>query len=181
MNPKQLCYILCSLLVIAVGGSGFGYYVASQYLTTGIVKLSEQLAQSQEADENLNQLANLQKQYKQLEPSLTLVNEALPAEKNQSKVALQLQNIAASSGMRIDNIDFPASNQPGPISQTTKVGDILALEVTFQLEGTYDQLQDFLQRQERLDRYSSMTSLSITPTEADRLSFGIILNVFVKP
>ncbi|HEX7259494.1 MAG TPA: type 4a pilus biogenesis protein PilO [Candidatus Saccharimonadia bacterium] len=181
MNPKRLFYVLCGLLLAAIGGGGFAYYASSQHFNAGVAKLSQRLSESQAADTNLTKLADLQKQYKQLGPYLPLINESLPAEKNQSKVALQLQNIATASGMRIDNIDFPASSQPGPISQTVPIGDVLALQVTFQLVGNYDQLQDFLRRQERLDRYSSMTSLNIGPAEAGRLSFSIILNVFVKP
>ncbi len=83
--------------------------------------------------------------------------------------------------MQLDNLDFPASTQPSAISQTIKAGDVLAMEVRFQLAGTYDQLQDFLRRQEKLDRYSSMTSLGINTAERERLSFSMILNVYVKP
>ncbi len=182
MSPQRLFYVLCGLLLLLIGGGGFGYYVTSQYLASGVTSFSQSLAQNETADNNLRRLAKLQKEYKQLEPFLPLINEALPPEKNQSKVALQLQNIATASDMRIDNIDFPASGQPGPLSQTTPVGDALALQVTFQLQGTYEQLQNFLRRQEKLDRYSSMNSLSISPAESSRLlGFSIVLNVFIKP
>jgi Tfp pilus assembly protein PilO len=181
VTPQRLFYGLSIILLATLCAGGFGYYVASQHLSEGLTQLSQHLSEDQAIEADLNKLKNLQKQYNQLGPFLPLIDEALPIQKNQSKVALQLQNIATASGMRIDNIDFPASSQPGPISQTTKVGDVLALQVNFQLAGTYDQLQDFLRRQENLDRYSSMTSLGINPTEDNRLSFAIILNVFVKP
>ncbi len=181
MSPQRLCYILCGLLGLLILGGGLGYYWSSQRLSEGMVELSQNLASSQIADETLSQLAGLRHQYKLLEPSLPLINNALPAEKNQSKIALQLRNIAAASGMQLDNLDFPASTQPSAISQTTKAGDVLAMEVHFQLSGSYDQLQEFLRRQEHLDRYSSMTSLGISTGEKDQLIFAIALNVFVKP
>ncbi|HSX41467.1 MAG TPA: type 4a pilus biogenesis protein PilO [Candidatus Saccharimonadales bacterium] len=180
MTPQKYFYILAGILAVVLLGGGAGYYYATSNLTEGTITLSQRQADKDLADEKLSKFQDLDKQYHKLAPVIAQLDEALPKDKRQSELSLQLQNIASASGMRIDSITFPTSNTPGPTSQTTKVGDILALPVTFQLHGTYGQLQAFLQRQERLNRYTSMTALDISGG-GSALNFAIQLNAFLKP
>lgn len=180
MNPQKFFHVLAGILAVIVLGGGTGYYFASSMLNDNTVTLSQRLADKDLADEKLSKYQDLRKQYNKLAPVLDQLDQALPTDKRQSELSLQLQNIASASGMRIDSITFATSTTPGPTSQTTKVGDVLALPVTFQLHGTYNQLQSFLQKQERLNRYTSMTALDISGG-GSALNFGIQLNAFLKP
>lgn len=180
MKPKQFFYVLSGLLAFAVVAGAAAYYFASRSLQEKTMTLSQRQADQSLADEKLSRYQDLEKQYRRLSPVLNQIDQALPRDKRQSELSLQLQIIANASGMRIDSITFPASNTPGPTSQTTKVGDVLAMPVSFQLRGTYNQLQAFLERQERLNRYTSMNSLDISGTDPN-LTFSMQLNAFLKP
>jgi Tfp pilus assembly protein PilO len=181
MTAKRFFYILCGALAVIILASGAGYYYASRYLQEGTKELSQRLADEQLADERISSLTDLQKQYERLQPLIPTINNALPTEKNQTQIALQLRNIANHSGMTLDDLTFAASAAPGPVSQTVKVGDVLAIPVTFKLSGSYDQLQQFLSMQEQLNRYSSVTSLNINSKSNRQIDFDVALNVFMKP
>jgi Tfp pilus assembly protein PilO len=180
MSAKRFFMILLGVLAVILIAGGAGYYFASRSLHEGTSQLSQRLADEQLADEQLANLEDLKKQYERLQPLIPVINNALPDQKNQSRIAVQLHNIADQSGMRLDTLSFPASTTPGPLSQTVKEGDVLAIPVTFQLTGSYEQLQHFLTSQENLDRYTSITSLNINQTPKG-LTFDINLSVFMKP
>ena len=181
MSPQRYFTILCGILgVLVVAGAG-GYYLASRSLTSGTAELSQRLGDEQLANQKLDDLGDLQKQYQRLQPLIPVIDNALPTEKDQSTIAVQLHNIAQSSGMDLESLTFAPTVLPGPISQTVPVGSVLAVPITFQLTGNYGQLQQFLQSQELLNRYTSMTSLTINADNPNELVFDIGLNAFVKP
>lgn len=182
MKSKRIFYVLCATLILFVVGGGATYYFASTTLSAGTQELSQRLADEQLANQKLDDLADLDKQYKRLEVVMPRIYDALPDQKLQSKIGVQLRNISAQSGMSLDSLTFPASTAPGPVSQTVKVGDVLAIPVTFQLTGTYEQLRQFLSLQESLDRYTNVTSLNISSgPNSKTLTFDVSLNVFMKP
>lgn len=181
MTPKRYFFLLCGALGLLVIGGGIGYYLLSQSPASGTAELSKRLGDQQLADQKLADLQDLQKQYRSLQPLVPTINNALPNQKNQSTLALQLRELAQNNGMNLDSLTFAPSTQPGPASQTVPAGSVLAIPVTFQLSGTYAQLQQFLQGQEHLSRYTSMTSLAISTSGNGGLTFAVSLNAFVKP
>ncbi len=180
MSTKRFFYILCGIMAALILIGGVAYYFANKNLASGTVELSRHLADEQLADQKISDLQDLDAQYQRLKPLLPVINEALPNQKNQSQIAIQLRNIASQSGMTLDSLTFTSSTAPGPISQTVKVGDVLAVPISFQLGGSYDQLQAFLNLQEHLNRYTNMTSLTISGAN-NQLKFDVSLNAFVKP
>ncbi len=181
MTPKRFFYVLCGLLVIILVGGGEAYYQADRALRAGTATLSQQLASSELADTQLSNFQDLREQYQQLQPQIPAIYAALPTTKDQSTIALQLHNVAASCGMDLGSLAFNASTVPGRTSQTVADGTVLAIPITFQLTGTYSQLQQFLQKQELLNRYTSVTSLAISVGAGNSLSFNVTLNAFLKP
>ncbi len=184
MKPKQLYYGLIGLIVVLAIGLGYGYYQAVGKVKAQTKALSKLMADDSLNQEHLDQLSDLKHKLKDLEPVLAKLDIALPATENQSQVILQIEQLAAQAGMNLPNASFQALNGlPTATSQTVKAGPALALPISFQLNGTYEQLQTFLQSVEHLGRYSSVSSLSITQsaTNAKALSFSITLNVYVKP
>jgi Tfp pilus assembly protein PilO len=180
MTSKRFFFVLCGALLLLIIAAGGAYYLASRNLQAGTSELSQRLADEQLADQRISDLQDLDKQYTRIQPSLPIIYAALPDQKNQSQIAIDLRNIAAQSGMSLDSVSFAASTAPGPVSQTVKVGDVLAIPISFQLGGSYDQLQTFLNLQEHLNRYTNMTSLTITGSN-NALKFDVTLNAFVKP
>ncbi len=181
MNAKKFNMVLIGALLLVIVAGGAAYYFTSQNLKAGTASLSRSLADQKLADQQLDAMMDLKLQYQRLQPLVPLIDNALPKEKNQSQIAVQLRNIALASGMNLDSLSFTSSSAPGPVSQTIPVGDVLAIPVTFHLTGTYNQLQQFLVKQEHLPRYTSMTSLGITSATGGKLNFDVTLNVFLKP
>ena len=182
MKPKQLFYALIGMCLVLVAGLGFGYNYEVGRIKTETKQLGHKQADATVAAEELDQLSSLKQQFQQLQPVLAKLNVALPSQKNQSVVVLQIQQLAANSGMQLPSASFQASNGlPTATSQTVRAGNVLALPISFQLSGTYAQLQKFLQQLEQLGRYNGVSSLSITRGAGTNLSFSITLNVYVKP
>ena len=180
MTPKRFFFVLSGLLAVIIIAGGVAYYYAGVSLTAGTATLSQRLADEQLTTQQLADLSQLQGQYNHLLPLLPIINEALPTQKNQSDVANQLHAIAANCNMALNSLSFSPSTIPGPTSQTVAAGGVLAIPITFQLHGTYSQLQQFLQQQESLSRYTSVTSLSIAGN-GNNLSFSVALNAYMKP
>jgi Tfp pilus assembly protein PilO len=181
VKPKRFFYVLCALLAVLVLAGGAGYYYASQSLNAGTSILSQRLGDEQVADDSISALEDLHKRHQQLTPLIPAIDAALPAQKDESTIALQLHNLAAANSMQLNSLTFAASTVPSAVSQTVAAGGALAVPISFQLSGTYQQLQGFLQGQERLSRYTSVTSLGISSTGSSNLAFSISLNAFLKP
>ncbi len=184
MTPKKFYYVGLGILAVLLIGGGVGYYYGTVGVHQKIQQLSQKIAIDTVADERLSQLIALRKQYQRFLPLIPQIESALPPAKKQSEVALQLQQLAAQAGMTLPAVNFAAGDGlPTSTSQTISSGGILALPVTFQLTGTYDQLQRFLVSLEQSGRYMSVMSLEIgrADAKAKTLSFSINLNVYVKP
>jgi Tfp pilus assembly protein PilO len=180
VTPKRFFFVLCGILCLLIVAGGIAYYYASASLASRTRTLSQRLADENLADQHISDLSDLKDQYNRLLPLVPVIYAALPNQKDQSAIALQLHDIAAASGMNLNSLTFNASTIPGPTSQTIPSGSVLAIPITFQLQGSYNQLQEFLQKQESLNRYTSVTSLGISGS-GNSLSFAITLNAFVKP
>ena len=181
MRPKRFFYLLCGICTVLVTGLGVGYYFEVQHIKTETVALAKKSADATIAGEQLDQLSDLNKQFKQLQSVLTKLDIALPSDKNQSVLVLQIEQLASNAGMTLPSASFQSSSGlPTATSQTVKSGDVLALPISFQLSGTYAQLQSFLTQLQQLGRYSSVSSLAINRNGSNSLSFSINLNVYVK-
>ena len=182
MKPKILYYVLTGALVVGGAAGIFGYYLASTELAERSKAVKAELTSSALSDEQIDPLNTRRIQFKELSPLRAKLERALPREKKQSEVALQIQQLAAGSGMTVSNLSFLNSNGvPSSTSQAVKVKDYFAMPITFQLSGSYPQLQSFLQRLEVLERYTSVTSLAIDAGNTRSLTFTVNLNTFFKP
>lgn len=182
MKTKQFFFALIGVLVVLTAGLGYGYDVEVGRIKTETAALAKKSADATIASEKLDQMSDLKAQFAQLKPVLSTLSVALPTDKNQSVVILQIQQIAAIAGMKLPSASFQASNGlPSATSQTVKNGSVLALPISFQLSGTYAQLQSFLQQLQHLGRYNTVTSLAITRGTTSALSFSMTLSVYIKP
>lgn len=187
MKPQRFFMILMAVLVVLVIGGGAGCAWAGQHLRSRADELRHSLAATAVASEQVDQLASLQKQFQALQPKFAKLDAALPKTKNQSQLILQLQQLAGESGMSIPSASFTGSTAtvsalPSQTSQTIKVGALSALPLSFQLSGTYDQMQSFLTKLEQLDRFTNVTALTITKSETkNTLTFNVTLYAYVKP
>ena len=143
MTPKKFFFTLMGIIVLLIAASGYGYYYAITRINASKAELAMTLTDQEAAQQQLDDMAKLRLQYnRDILPILPRIIDALPRTKNQTEILAQLQSIAAESGLSLTNVSLPsATGLPGDTSQTVKSGTVLALPISFQLQGTYAQLQ----------------------------------------
>ncbi len=184
MKPKQFFLALLGIFAVTLLLGGAGYYFALNMLKAKSAALAAGLAQQVEADTQIENLSRLKRQYdRDIVPILPLLDEALPREKKQTEILVQLQTVAAEVGLQITSVNMPSpAGLPTSVSQTIKAGNVLALPISFQLSGTYDQLQRFTARIENLNRFTNITNLGISrPDKSKPIIYAIALNAYIKP
>jgi Tfp pilus assembly protein PilO len=184
MNPKRFFYVLIGTLGLVIAAGGGGYYLALGLLTKQSSTLASKLATTETASSQIDKLTSLQYQYnRDIKPILGLIEAALPRDKKQTEILAQLQNIAGQNQLYITSVSMPSPvGVPGATSQTVKAGQVLALPISFQLSGTYKQLQTFLAKVESLNRFTNVTNLAISrPDKNKPIVYSISLNAYIKP
>lgn len=184
MKPKQFFMVLLGIFGGLVLLGGGGYYFGLTQLQNRSTTLATQLAAQQSADESIENLSRLKRQYdRDIVPILPLLDDALPRDKKQTEILAQLQAIAGEVGLSIQSVSMPSpGGLPTGVSQTVKAGTVLALPISFQLSGSYDQLQRFTARIESLNRFTNITNLAISrPDKSKPIVYSISLNAYIKP
>ncbi len=184
MKPKQFFFVLLGVMVVLLVAGGGAYYMALQQLHTRSQTLASDLAGQTSAGAQVSSLTHLESEYKtEIVPILPLMNDALPSQKNQTEILAQLQTIANEVGLSITSVSMPSPvGLPTSVSQTVKAGQVLALPISFQLSGTYQQLQTFTADVENLNRFTSITNLAISHVDKTKpIVYSISLNAYINP
>ena len=184
MTAKKFFYVLIGLVAALLLAGGYGYYYAITRITASKATLAQTLGTKQQADDELSDLAKLKIQYQRdIVPIQARIDDALPRTKNQTEILAQLQTIAASTGLVLSNVTLPSAvGLPGNTSQTVPAGKVLALPITFQLQGSYPQLQAFLSRVENVNRFTNVTSLAVSHSDkSNDVTYSMTVNVYIKP
>lgn len=184
MKPKQFFYVILGSIAVTLLLAGGGYYLALRHLQAQSAALGGRLVDQSQAEEDIDKLTRLKRQYdREIVPILPLMEAALPRDKKQTEILAQLQTIAGQAGLQITSVSMPSPlGLPTGVSQTIKAGSVLALPISFQLSGSYAQLQTFTARVERLNRYTNITNLAITrPDKSKPIVYSVSLNAYIKP
>ncbi|GEM_PF-863612 len=184
MKPKQFFLVLLGVFTATVLLAGGGYYLGMKQLSADSAVLSTGLASQVAADNQIENLSRLKRLYdREITPILPLLDEALPRDKKQTEVLAQLQSIASQVGLQITSLSMPSPvGLPTSVSQTIKSGTVLAMPISFQLSGNYDQLQQFTAKVESLNRFTNVTNLAISrPDKTKPIVYSIALNAYIKP
>jgi Tfp pilus assembly protein PilO len=184
MKPKQFFLVLLGIFAATILLAGGGYYLGMNKLKADSAKLATGLASQVEADAQIENLSRLKRQYdRDITPIMPLLDEALPRDKKQTEILAQLQSIASQVGLRITSVSMPSPiGLPTSVSQTVKSGTVLALPISFQLSGSYDQLQQFTAKVESLNRFTNVTNLAISrPDKSKPIVYSVALNAYIKP
>lgn len=182
MTPKKYFFTLLGTIVLLIAAGGYGYYYAVTRINVSKAALAVTLTDQETAQQQLDNMAKLKTQYsRDILPILPRINDALPRTKNQTEILAQLQSISSASGLSLTNVSLPSAvGLPGDTSQTVQAGSVLALPISFQLHGTYGQLQAFLTRVENLSRFTNVTSLAISHAE-NTVTYSMTVNAYIKP
>jgi Tfp pilus assembly protein PilO len=184
MNPKKFFFIILGVIGALVLTGAAGYYFALTHIHATATRLSGQLGDQAAAQEQLDATARLKSQYaRDIAPIRTMIDEALPRTKNQTEILSQLQRVASDVGLQISSVSFPSpTGLPTSTSQTVKAGEVLALPINFELQGSFTQLQTFLARVETLSRFTNVTTLSVSRADKTKpITYSMTVNAYVKP
>jgi Tfp pilus assembly protein PilO len=183
MTPKKYFFALLGIMVILIAAGGYGYYMAVLEINVSKAAYAKTLSDQAAAQQQLDDTATLKNQYKRdILPIVSSINDALPRTKNQTEILSQLQTIASASGLSLTNVTLPSAvGLPGNTSQTIQSGNVLALPLSFQLQGTYAQLQAFLTKVENLNRFTNVTSLAISHDDKNNVTYSMTVNAYIKP
>ena len=184
MKPKQFFFAMLGATVLWTALLGVAYYLGTQDVQARRSKLATELSDAAAADDKITQLQQLKHDYDKIQPLLPSLDDALPKTKNQSQLTLQIQQLASAAGLSLPGVAFQGNSPlPSANSQTVKAGDVLTMPVTFQLTGSYEQLQSFLQGLEHMSRLVSVTSLGISRVEGKpkTLVYSFTINAYLKP
>ena len=202
--------VIALLIVSAVVFIAVAFVGLSQ-LSSNSRQLVNLKVQSRTADNQLSSLAAVKKQVQKYAYFNQVAKTVIPNDKDQAQAVLDIFQMAANSGIALQNIDFPASSlgikptvpasgsQPSGntnvLSQAKPVEGIpglysLQLVITPQTGNgvpsnqisTYPKFLDFLNRIEHDRRTAQITEVSIQPQSASStLGFTLTLNIFIKP
>lgn len=209
MNAKKLYYALISLTVMIIIATAGVLYVADSFLKKNSEKLTEYKKEEKQVqlDERVYLKAtNDLKKFNQL-GLREVVNEALPKEKDQARAIKEIFQMAESSNINIDKIQFADStlgekpknatpsttsggnNQPASSSITQAkpiagISGVQGIEMSVGISSINDKIPidynrfiDFVNKITNSRRTMQITKLSIQP---GLKKAEITINIFVK-
>lgn len=184
MTPRKFYFIMLGLLggalVLGIAGCVYGYFLVKD--ASG--KLSDAMIAQNAADQEIANLNTTNANYRlKILPILDQIERAVPKTKGQTAILIQLQDTAAAAGLSLSSVSFTPvqGNLPSNTTQTIQSGSLLALPISFRIEGTFRQLQNFLVRIENLNRVTTVTSLSVTKSGSKTITYDMIINTYIMP
>lgn len=193
MTAKRVHMLLWATFgVLLIGLLGTTYGVSKM-----LQSKSNQLATSRaQATQLINQQTGLAKSKRDIAryADLEKITKAIvPQDKDQAQAVREITNIASANDIALTTISFPSStlgSTKPSLSQLTPVANIPGvynLQITIGNNAnntvTFNQLDAFLRGLENNRRTAAVSSLSIQPqpSSANRLTFTLIINTYIKP
>lgn len=178
-NKKQTvayAYVVLTLFTL----SFFGLFALRPAFSI-IANLQKQLADDQKVYEALKQkLANLQKldtQYQDIEPSLDLVYQAIPAAADAPSLIRQVEKLAESNGVALTTVDTGAIDEY-PLSDGNK---LYSFTFTVDAEGTEANIAAFLNSLINFNRVISLERVVTTKTEKGAVKANVNGKAYFAP
>ena len=166
MNFNNYLIIVILVCVLAVGATVF----AGRIMVTNLLLNQKIITAKTNADDQLSQnieaVAKLKEQYKNLGATADFLNHALPTTADYPGLVSTMANIAAISGLRLKDI--------GPAVAVATLDGASVLDgpesygITLSVDGSYATIQAFLKNLElsaRPFRVASMTITGSTPSQ----------------
>ncbi len=195
LEPKNFTFVLIASLILLTIGGGIGFYFATKFMLTQKEALRQKKTDLYLSEQRIQQLTELKGKYSKATAKLDDITTALPSNKDQAEVIVQLKGEAEKIGFELTSVQFTdsgssisknkKSTDPN-LTQTTKSGNVYVLPVSLKMRGTFSQLTTYLTTIEHLSRYNSVVSINIVKTgdEGDNSNVRdvtILLNTYIKP
>jgi Tfp pilus assembly protein PilO len=194
MNKGKRFYIIISslIVIIAIGVIIiviFGFLNLSQKQAS----IAEKKYYTKKLNEKQQILTDLEKRYKDVEPSLVFIDNALPEEKDSSKLLADLNSLAVSSNLRLTflepdtsgGINSEKTSKSKTMSdlsllQTVKTDTGYELPLEIRVTGSYKNFPGFIKRVENYQRLINIEAISIDKGEDESISDFIEARINIK-
>jgi Tfp pilus assembly protein PilO len=182
MTPKKYNQIIAAITLSLILIGGAGYWFALNVLGDASEKLAAQMGVASSADTRITNLVNTQNAYdKEIAPILTKIDEALPSTPDQTQILEQVQKVAKTTGVSLSGITLSSTATSAATTSTAaKAGGVVPLPLSFQVSGSYAQLQSFLASVENLSRLTTVDSLTVSRS-GQTITYAINLSAYSKP
>lgn len=197
MNSKRLYFAMLGMIAVLVTGLVAGAFAVNNLLQQESAKLVKNRLQVAVLDEQQRQLIQAKQDVKKYQDLSVIAKSVVPQDKDQAQTLQQIVDIAASNGISLSAITFPASTlgNTGSASKTQLsqlvpvkgISGVYDLQLTVQSNVAnpvpYSRFISFLSDLEHNRRTALINSVTIQPNAKDRstLSFTLGLDEYIKP
>lgn len=206
MTSKRLRWLLLGLISLLFIGLVAGTYQANSLFKSRASKLVSLKAKSLALASEQQSLVQAKKDIATYSDLMKIAKSVVPQDKDQAQAVREIVNIAASYGVSLATISFPAStlgsSSAAPASASassatsTSLSQLLAvknipgvyqLQITVVGDSTkpvaYDKFISFLSALEHNRRTAQVVTIAIQPNVLNRslLTFSLTLNEYIKP
>lgn len=197
MNSKRLYFAMLGMIAVLVTGLVAGAFAVNNLLQQESAKLVKNRLQVAVLDEQQRQLIQAKQDVKKYQDLSVIAKSVVPQDKDQAQTLQQIVDIAASNGISLSAITFPASTlgNTGSASKTQLsqlvpvkgISGVYDLQLTVQSNVAnpvpYSRFISFLSDLEHNRRTALINSVTIQPNTKDRstLSFTLGLDEYIKP
>lgn len=154
-RARSFTTIVLSLFTL----SFFGIFAISPTLST-IADLKKQISDNQFVDmqllQKVNNLSKLQDQYKQIQPDLSYVYDAVPVNPDVTILVGQLQTVAQNSAVNLNHI------QTLSVDVVNATSSYNAYTFAIDISGSYDSVSNFLKTLTNFNRLITVDAVSLT-------------------
>lgn len=193
MNKEKKFYITISVLIclsalITVGVAISGYLILSQKQAA----IAEKKYYTSKLSEKEQVLASLEKRYEAVEPSISLIDNALPSEKEASNLLADINAQATNSGLKLTFLKPDSSgNTSGKTTQSKAAGDLSLLQTVkgtigyelpliIKVNGSYNNFLAFIQKIENYQRLINIESIGVDKRDNEAVSDYIEATLNIK-
>jgi hypothetical protein len=177
MNAKKFSYLLSAVLALLIIALFAGVYYGNALLQKQSKKVTDAKAQNMVAEQQKISLSQAKKDIDKYSELNEISKSIVPQDKDQAKTVLEINKIAAESGIRLNSITFASSNlgQQAPKPQATSSDGGDAAKATTPTAPPISQVKP-------VDGIKGVYALeiNITTTEKDAVSYQSFIEFLEK-
>ncbi len=172
-------------VIISLALAGGGVFLLRSYVQPELAKVQQvraEQAEVRDAIDNARKVIRLRDEllsrYNSIDPSaIDKIRKFLPADSALSRLFIDVDAMAAQSGIRISAISFSENQQPP--AYLPEVGSALA--ITLNVEGSYEQFQLFLGLLEKNIRLIDVVDIKLGQISKDgEFGFTLVLRAYYQ-
>lgn len=182
MRPKLFFTIFASIVSVVILSIILLLFQKQQSVASRMDELEDAKVQVAVADQQINELHQLRRQYQQALPLSGQADKILPAAKAQSEATAVLSSITGQLGLEVNTLSFSGSTSVLPsatsLTEDAAVNGVKKMAATFSTTASYGQLQALLQRIENNQRHMQVDQINITRSDNNALNITLTVNIF---